>query len=222
MLDKFLRSNSLPGGCTSLSMADGFITALIVGQYEIPRKANQGLEVVWGDTSNIPLKERKWTKQEKAVLAELHRFADHNYYLLQDELTMYAPLIGSRLHYSIASRKEDQNFPFVVQWCHGFVKAFNIAPGIWKRILDTETGRLLIAPLIYFGTSSGWSKEMEDKYNLQPYRNRFAEQLQYLVYDIKAHFSNPLNVDGMSEFLSEISSHWTIPEEYMQTKVTAA
>ncbi|MER2514740.1 MAG: hypothetical protein ABTQ25_20410, partial [Nitrosomonas ureae] len=37
-LAKFLRTDSLPGGCTSLAMADGFLTALVGGLEMVTRE----------------------------------------------------------------------------------------------------------------------------------------------------------------------------------------
>jgi yecA family protein len=219
-LDNFLRNKSLPGGCTSLSMADGFLTALIVGPPLIPRKPYQGLELVWGDTSKNPMK-GKATKQEEIMLDMLYRHVNHIYERLEFGRSEYEPIIDNR-YVDSGAGKEAPELPSIVSWCRGFMKFFALNPQAWAPIFETEKGRTLINPIRYCGTEDGWPNGIGGKNNGKSFLELLTDHLPYFVFGIKDHFLTPFYVEDIQWYLNKLSQDWSIPKEHRQTEVGAA
>lgn len=161
------------GGCTSVPMADGFLTAMLIGPACIPCNPHQGLEAVWGEMTND-------VKTQRVVLASKSKREMVNYlnrltYRASDALKWnrdsYSPHIDGDVFYGIDfCRDEDavgsadgdplgheSYVPTAIQWCRGFRKFVALTDQAWAPIFETEWSRSLIAPFMFFGDANGWS-----------------------------------------------------------------
>ena len=203
-LANFLRTDSLPGGCTSLAMADGFLTALVGGLEMVTREKCDNFHLVWGGTQKEVAGKAKWSKcQEKAIrtlssrAGNIVQYFDHN-------PTAYEPLVGTYWR-EISEIDFDDNsgVPDVIEWCQGYVKGLNICPTAWAPIFEKRLSRDLIAPFMFFGTGDGWTKL--DTYEI----SRFSKNLSLHVMRVRDFFQLPCYVRDLQE---EINTSWKCPK----------
>jgi yecA family protein len=218
-LDQFLRTRSLPSGCTSVAMADGFLTALVIGPVDCCRQPNQGLELVWGEMPSNPSKAGKMSKQKQWMEYALSRRLRTLSWLLEHHREEYAPLIDTRTANILDVPSSEMKIPPIIEWCRGFMKFVDIDPQAWRPIFDTEAGRTLITPFIYFGTGDDWRQKMQVKYDIYTYDKVFNDHLQYFVFSIKDLFCAPYFLGDMYWFHKKIAGHWSVPTKYLQTRV---
>jgi yecA family protein len=196
-LDDFLRDNNLPGGCNSLTMADGFLTALVVGPHSIQRHHKQGLEVVWGDIGMNARNEKSRLESEMATI--LCERMGNIYYQLEHDRNAYCPLIH---HPYVESAKPEKNkLPPTIEWCRGFMYYFGMKPDAWNSILIAKRDCQLMGPIIHFGTEMNrqWQGLLID--GNCTILDTFAERIPHYVFGIKDHFETPYFVEDMTDFL---------------------
>lgn len=197
-LDGFLRDNSLPGGCNSLTMADGFLTALVIGPHDIRRRPKQGLEVVWGDMHTNARDEKSRLESEMTTI--LCERMGNIYYQLEHDRSAYCPLIN---HPYVESAKPKKNkLPPTIEWCRGFIGYCAMQPKPWNSMLMLEErDRHLMQPIIHFGTETNqrWQDLLIG--NDCVILDTFAERIPHYVFGIKDHFETPYFVKDMVIFL---------------------
>lgn len=216
-LGNFLADSSLSDGCTSIAMADGFLTALVVGPTNVPREPSQGLELVWGEISDIPMEERAWSQQKldmwHLLFSRMNEIAQH----IEFDRAAYAPIFHSYLGAPMTFAERVQEIPPVIEWCRGFMKYFEIDPDSWATIFAFEEGRTLMTPIIYFGSDSGWRTEIDNKFKVQArHVNRFSENIQDLVLGIADYSHVPYFVEETRRLKNFITRRWSVPMKYAQ------
>lgn len=203
-LSKFLRTDGLPGGCTSLSMADGFLTALVGGPSTVLRKNSDDYHLVWGATQELATNKAKWSKSQEKMLEILYRRAGNICYCFDSEPTAYEPLVGA--HWREISKKDvddGSGVPDAIEWCQGFVKGLKICSAAWAPIFETRLSRELIAPFLFLGTDDGWTKL--DTYEISD----FSKNLSLYVMRVRDFFQLPCYVRDLQD---QISTFWSCPK----------
>lgn len=219
-LHSFLRANGSPDSANSIASADGFLTAMVIGPRMIARHPNQGLELVWGDKS-MKLLNGKATRLENKMTDILCQRLANISYLLAHERLNYKPLIGDLLGDPDTATNDVSAFAEalpVVSWCRGFMNYFCVAPEAWQPIFETESGRSLIWPFIYFGTDSGLHRVKHDGNEFFSCSDQFYRHLPHYVFGVKDYFQVPHYVEDVTEFLTKIATPWPAPTSAAQVR----
>ncbi|MGL5660141.1 MAG: UPF0149 family protein [Aeromonas sp.] len=132
LLERYGTENSL----TSMSMLDGFLTAVVSGPLAI--RLNTWLPAIWGYESDQP----KWQSE-----AEVQRFFEL--------VTRHSNDIASTLTYANQNyspvipqfERHNEWVPLVHDWCGGYMSGIELAP--WPELPDPEESALsmIVEPL---------------------------------------------------------------------------
>ena len=210
-LNDFLLANATPEGCTNSIMADGFITALLIGPETQFSVEDQGLEIVWGEKPTTTARKKKWSNQKRKMLEVLDGMARRIWNTLdEDDARDYEPLLDIS---GDQQWKKHKRPPSAVQWCRGFVKAYNICPHAWASIFEDPVAKDVLSTLHFFGSSEGWSRELESKkrYDMDAYRFLFEANSRFYVNAIKSVFKTPSYVVDVREIRDKVKGIWTTP-----------
>ena len=210
-LDKFLLANASTAGCTSFTMADGFITAFLVGPYTQLGKKHQGLEIVWGESATAMSGKKDWPKDKRKMVKVLDGMAAEAWGTLNDDRHNYEPLLAK------ACKDEALRgaLPSVIQWCRGFVKAFNHFPAAWADIFENPAGREVLGAILFFGGTKGWTPERENNdHRLKDYRKAFEYHIPYYVFTVKDFFQTATGLEVVREMNHQVADFWTPPTAY--------
>jgi yecA family protein len=203
-LAKFLRTDGVPGGCNSLAMADGFLTALVGGPEIVPRKASDNFHLVWGATQEQAVGKAKWSKNQERMLDILYRRAGNIVFCFDCEPTAYKPLVGTHWREISKTYSDDgSEVPDVIEWCQGFVSGLKICSAAWTPIFETRLSRELIAPFLFLGTDDGWTKL--NSYDI----SNFSKNLSLHVMRVRDFFQLPFYVRDLQE---KINTSWNCPK----------
>lgn len=142
-LDAFLMSEASSDECMDLVTLDGFLTALVVG----PRLVapNVWLPVVWGGSSE-PMFESK--EQAEQIIGLILRRMNMISGMFGENSSGFEPLLYER---------EVNGTPLCIadDWCVGFIRAMELDAEAWDPLVDDETNRVLLVPILTLGTEEG-------------------------------------------------------------------
>ena len=193
-LDKFLLANASPSGCTSFTMADGYITALLVGPNTQLGKKHQGLEIVWGESATTMSEKKAWSKDKRKMLKVLDGMAAEAWGTLNDDRHNYGPILAK----ACKGKALSGALPSVIQWCHGFVKVFNHFPAAWADMFEDPIGRDVLGAIFFFGGTNGWTHEREiNDHRLMGHRIAFEYHIPYYVFMIKDFFQAATGLENV-------------------------
>ncbi len=213
-LDKFLLANATPGGCTSVTMADGFITAWIVGPNTQRAEKHQGMEIVWGELTTTKAEKKGWPKYKRKMLKVLDGMAGDASIMLDEDRHNYQPLLAKVCKGKVKV-KVNRELPSVILWCRGFVKVFNILPAAWADIFEDPIGRHVLGAILFFGGTKGWTYEREvNDHRLRESREAFEYYIPYYVFMINDFFQTPPGLEVVREMNRKVADFWTPPTAY--------
>ena len=121
----------------SLSMVDGFFTALAMSPESV--SPTEWFTWVVSDLSQVP------DEQELQMLLSLLIRHCHQ---VQNNLRHYDPPYFDPIYLY----REDQETPWVAEWCHGFVGGVNIRSEAWESALTHESDMMLLELLVGLST----------------------------------------------------------------------
>jgi uncharacterized protein len=126
-----------------LVTVDGFLTALVIA----PRLVAPSvwLPVVWGG-ANEPRFESK--QQAERIIGLLLRRMNMISAMFEENSSGFEPLLYAREVNGTQSWLADD-------WCFGFLRAIELDPEAWDPLVDDETNRVLLAPILILGTEEG-------------------------------------------------------------------
>lgn len=199
-LDGFLREKCQPGGCNSLVMADGFLTAMLIGPQTIHRHPKQGMEVLWGDYTRTSNGSRRPSLDEEMtdILCE---YMSNIYYELEHNRRGYFPML--KRPGTTSGLAADKDTPPVIEWCRGFKSYFNIKPVAWKSLLMADRDCILMAPFIHFGEQPDAALQdlVNVEYNNEIILAELAAHLPQYIFGIKDFFEMPFFMEDMADYL---------------------
>jgi yecA family protein len=199
-LDGFLREKCQPGGCNSLVMADGFLTAMLIGPQTIRRHRNQGLEVIWGDYTRTSNGSRLPSLDEEMTDILCERMSNI-YYDLEHNRRGYFPML--KIPGTTSGLTVDKDSTPVIEWCRGFKSFFNFKPMAWKSLLMADRDCILMAPFIHFGEEpkAPWQDLVVDEFNNEMVLAELAAHLPQYIFGIKDFFEMPYFMEDMANNL---------------------
>ena len=213
-LDKFLLANASPEGCTSVTMADGFITALRVGPNNLLGIKYLGWEFVWGEPPTTRSEKKDWPKHKRKMLGILDSIAGEASYMLDEDQHKYRPLLA-KVCKAKSKIKVDRELPSVILWCRGFVKAFNHFPAAWADMFEDPIGRDVLGAIFFFGGTNGWTHEREiNDHRLKDFRKAFKYHIPYYVFTVKDFFQTPTGLKNVREMNHYVADFWSPPTAY--------
>lgn len=145
-IDENIDTRGMDEGIFDTSTLDGFFTAIASGPIMIP--PSQWLPAIWGDF------EPQW-KDEKAfstVFLLLTRQINSVVSHLMEQPDSFEPLFLERV-------VKGRTYTIVDEWCHGYMKGVALAPEQWHE--DQVEMKILLTPIILFGTEEGWQRLKE-------------------------------------------------------------
>lgn len=147
LLASFLEQLSTDESSMSLSMVDGFFSALAVSPSLVV--TNDWLSWVIGDFSKLPNPD-----MAQPVLSLLMRQYEHVQHNLRNE---NPPCFDPIYLY-----REDNEMPWVADWCHGFMGGVNIRATDWEQALHHESDMMMLELLVGMSTLPPPDEVMSD------------------------------------------------------------
>ncbi len=153
-LDRFLLSDDMPKAAMSISMLDGFFTALVLQ----PQFINPGDYFCWIWDSEKGVDEPFFTSMDSGNRILDLMIRHYNSVMDAIESTQYDPMFSTVVH------EDGSKFVDAEGWCTGFILGTNVCNEPWKAVFKDRPE--LVSPMVLLGTESGWiflekSKDMK-------------------------------------------------------------
>ena len=196
--------DSLPDNAMSLEMADGYMTACVIGPVQVP--ANEWMEAIFGQPKLPICADAERQHRLLQLLLHRHRDITATLSLSREEITIdnvFAPLRGEVPADEIISpyQLDDQgnrqgNWP-CKDWAEGFRRA--MMQSLWDDLAYDPEGAVLLAPVMLY--QQGYNRDKPD-IQIDQQKNLFP-LLALCVGKIQEFWSSPGADDTITPFFRE-------------------
>jgi len=130
-LDTYLSSDQAPDNCMQISDFDGFLTGVICSPELIP--PSEWLPVIWGsdEVTHKDAHTAAWAIQ--AIFSRYNDIVE----CLNSEPAFIEPIFWHAM----------EGHVIAMDWCEGFMDAYNLYPKVWEELTSTELGKKWMYPI---------------------------------------------------------------------------
>jgi len=183
-LELFLDTDEGPYNCMTISMMDGFLTALVIGPEII--EPSKLLPVVFGtedDEDDEEMAEFPSEKIKRITEIILHRY---NYISKTFEIDPenFEPIFCYRT-------SDETKEPVTEEWCDGFSIGILFSKESWDPLINDEEAFNLLFPVMVFGNDV----DMDDSV-IHPNAFEKIPMLTYSIYGIHEYWKSHRNADA--------------------------
>ena len=173
-LDQMLQA--LPGATMNIENLDGYLTALLVGPPGLAsRPGAEWLPAVWGGDGegNAPFASSKQRKRATLLVLRHLRHLDGQLQDASEDASAWQPV------FSVAE-VDRREWVDAEDWCAGFLRAVELAPGPWGELFDDAAMGPALVPIALLGGDDSELSEADAKRLADP---EVCDELSRAVVD---------------------------------------